>query len=193
MNNNQNQEPTFYQKNGWWIWILTGLLVLSLFFRNLEFKNPFFKNEIKKDTAIINTINNNGNKIVDAINHNSKKIGGKIDTANNISREILDTLKEIKKDTKKISVNKCCIEKLPCKPKPVKKACLVKLKPSPKFCPEPKKYPCPYDVLIDGQKYIYYNGTVPDSDNGKRVMKLKAGPRGSKDEGKWFIPGERIY
>jgi hypothetical protein len=200
MNNNQNQEPAFYQKHGWWIWILTGLLILCLFFRNLEFKNPFFNTEVKRDTAIINAINNNGDKIVGAINDNGKKIGGKIDTTNNISREILDTLKEIKKDTKKISEKKCCRERKPCVEKPRKPKCpcppVVRKPPS-----VPEKPKCDTCIVakpkvqcycILGKKFYIFTGEITSVNIQKySLVKVPSGETRPELAGKYFVPADK--
>ncbi len=184
---NQNQNPGWFERNKWFI--LTIAIILLLLWKNFhaEFGFSELSTNKKDTTAIINAIKNSSDRIIDASNKNGDNLGKKID-------RITDTLSAMKKCIS------CPPEPNPCppvvKPKPKKTPCppVVKPKPQPKPCPPVIKItPCPYDVIIDGEKYIYYNGIVPDSDNEKRGMKLKAGPKGSKDEGRWFVPGERVY
>ena len=104
--NNQHQEKSFYQKhpNLVWklIWIGLGLIILFFFFRSLEFKNPIFSNETKKEAAIIDAMKNNSDRIIDAIDENGDKIGEKVDKnteSNNAGfQKITDTLSAMKKE-----------------------------------------------------------------------------------------------
>lgn len=135
-NNNQNSNQNGFERNKWFILALMIILVafITLFNKNFHFEAGF--NELsghKQDTAILKAIKDGDKEIVDAV----QKSGNKIDTTNKILKETLDTLKEVKKDTRKIADKNCCTEKPPCVKKP--KPCPEK---KPVVKPKPKVEPC---------------------------------------------------
>lgn len=212
-NSNENQ-PTFWQRNFWGI-----IAAIFLFLLIFQIKSPLYIwLENKQKNEIIEAINKNGDKMNAGMNDLGKKIGGKVDTTNNILRETLDTLKEIKKDTKKISEKKCCVEKKPCKPKPVKKPCppVVKTPPSvqkdtttrikktscdtcvevkvkkPEVKPEPKPKISNKCYCILGKKFYIFTGDITSENIQKySLVKVPSGETRPELAGKYFVPADK--
>lgn len=187
-NNNQNgNQPNWFDRNKWFL--LALLVLLLLFWKNFHAEFGFSEpSSSKRDSVIVNAINNNGNKVVGAVNDNGNKIGSKIDqvgekvdknteTSKNGFKQVVDTVSNVGKKVVSELKKKCftCKEKKPCKPKPTKKPCppIVKAptptqkdttldkKPKVAPCPEAK---APVAVVKKPCEYILWN---PDRTKSK--------------------------
>ncbi|MBP9765677.1 MAG: hypothetical protein KBD12_00390 [Candidatus Pacebacteria bacterium] len=133
--NENNNQKTFVQRNSLLVWLVFALIILFFFFSHLELRNPFFSNDVKKDTSIVNAINNNSKDIINKLDEVGNKIGDKVD------KNTEENKKGFQKVADSISAKKCCVETPPCPKVAPKKPTL---KPSPK---KPSRKPCPCDTV----------------------------------------------